>query len=347
MLYSILIAAYNVENYICECLDSVLGQEFKDYEIIIIDDGSTDNTGEICDSYAERNKNIRVMHWENHGLVLSRRKAVELARGEYIIFIDADDKHVENSLEILDQIRRKTDADTIVFRFRFVYEDGTWEDSRDFGEFIYEKENLESLFSDFIKHYEYNHLWCKMIKRSVILKDSTDYYKMRHVKMGEDLLQSIYVYYYSNKTFISNQVLYNYRVLGSSMSHVINENQIKDIETVYSELFFFLTGKFPNNTELLKEAKCQLAIRLAGLLRSLWSSDISMPEMKRISNRIIFVFKKYDLLHARNHIVRRNWVLVVLVTCKRWNIAYLYSKFLRAGRTLNELAKNGKAAIAK
>lgn len=88
---SIIIPVYNVEAYLENCLFSILNQDFKDYEIILIDDGSTDNSGEICDNYAYNYHNVVVVHQVNQGVSVARNKGLSLAKGEYIHFMDADD----------------------------------------------------------------------------------------------------------------------------------------------------------------------------------------------------------------------------------------------------------------
>ncbi len=98
---SVLVAAYNVEQYISKCLDSILGGTFKDIEIIVVDDGSTDDTGNICDQYAKDNINLRVIHQKNQGLSAVRNVGIEAAKGEYLTFIDGDDYVATNFLEHL------------------------------------------------------------------------------------------------------------------------------------------------------------------------------------------------------------------------------------------------------
>lgn len=91
MLLSIIVAVFNEEKHICRCVESVLSQTFCDYELILVDDGSTDHTPEICDEYASGESNITVIHKENGGLISARMKGVEIAKGDYITFIDGDD----------------------------------------------------------------------------------------------------------------------------------------------------------------------------------------------------------------------------------------------------------------
>ena len=113
MKFSIIIPVYNVEQYICQCLDSVLNQTYNDYEILLIDDGSFDKSGRICDEYAKKYNNVNVFHRDNGGLSAARNYGVAQAQGEYIWFLDSDDiilekdalklieKSIENSLDIV------------------------------------------------------------------------------------------------------------------------------------------------------------------------------------------------------------------------------------------------------
>lgn len=90
-LVSVIVPVYNVEQYLEKCIDSIINQTYKNLEIILIDDGSTDSSGKICDSYAARDKRIKVIHQENGGLAVVRNIGVSAASGEYIMFVDSDD----------------------------------------------------------------------------------------------------------------------------------------------------------------------------------------------------------------------------------------------------------------
>ena len=98
---SIVIPAYNVEGYIKKTIDSCLNQTFDDYEIIVVDDGSKDNTGAIIDKYATENRNFRAIHQENGGVMSARLKGVEHSQGEWITFLDGDDRLPKDSLKTL------------------------------------------------------------------------------------------------------------------------------------------------------------------------------------------------------------------------------------------------------
>ena len=101
ILVSVIIPAYNAEKYLGFCLDTVIAQTHKKLEIIVINDGSKDNTGKICDEYAEKDSRVRVIHQENHGVAFTRNVGLDEATGEYIAFIDSDDYVKSNYIEVL------------------------------------------------------------------------------------------------------------------------------------------------------------------------------------------------------------------------------------------------------
>lgn len=115
-LFSIIIPVYNVEAYLRRCIDSVLSQTFADYEIILVDDGSPDRSGEICDEYARRDSKIRVIHKSNGGSSDARNTGTEYARGEYIIYLDSDDEWIDNhGLESIADIVADSKPDAVIF----------------------------------------------------------------------------------------------------------------------------------------------------------------------------------------------------------------------------------------
>ncbi|CEN91457.1 putative glycosyltransferase EpsJ [[Clostridium] sordellii] len=114
MTFTIIIPVYNVESYLEKCLESILKQKFNDYEIILVNDGSTDNSPQICDKYSSLYDNISVIHKSNEGLSQARNDAMKIANGEYFIFIDSDDWLVESSLEKVYEIIKNNDKPEIV-----------------------------------------------------------------------------------------------------------------------------------------------------------------------------------------------------------------------------------------
>lgn len=110
-LISVIIPVYQVEKYLVRCLESVVNQTYKNLEIILVDDGSTDASGEICDEYAEKDDRIKVIHKENGGLSSARNAGLDIAQGEYIAFVDSDDWVTTDYVEYLYEILIRNDAD--------------------------------------------------------------------------------------------------------------------------------------------------------------------------------------------------------------------------------------------
>jgi glycosyltransferase involved in cell wall biosynthesis len=119
MFFSIIIPVYNVEPYLQRCVDSALGQDYPDkFEIILVDDGSTDKSGSICDDYAQKDARIRVVHKENGGLSSARNAGVKIATGEYIVFLDSDDWIDDDALARLDGVLTKNAVDVCAFLYK-------------------------------------------------------------------------------------------------------------------------------------------------------------------------------------------------------------------------------------
>lgn len=121
-MISIIVPIYNVEKYLKKCIESVLNQTYKNFELVLVDDGSFDNSGIICDEYGDI-ENIVVVHKVNGGLADARNKGIEVSRGDYITFLDSDDYIRSDYLETLYNILCKTSADIVISNFINVYED--------------------------------------------------------------------------------------------------------------------------------------------------------------------------------------------------------------------------------
>lgn len=187
MLFSIIIPVYNVEKYLAQCIDSVLAQDFTDYELILVDDGSTDNSGKICDEYQKHIPTIKVIHKQNGGLSDARNMGTEAACADYIIYIDSDDYLSDTSfLSDLNQVIIEKQSDLILYKFqKFI--DGT----DILQPCPYSMNGIESIAdSDQIlmalvkADAYYGSAWIKAIKRSVLTDNEILFEKGL---LGEDM----------------------------------------------------------------------------------------------------------------------------------------------------------------
>lgn len=114
-LVSVIVPVYNVEKYIRGCITSILSQTYKDLQVILVDDGTPDDSGKICDEFAQKDDRVLVIHKENGGLSSARNAGLDAAKGKYIMFIDSDDYIVDNAVEILVEECEKYDTDFVQF----------------------------------------------------------------------------------------------------------------------------------------------------------------------------------------------------------------------------------------
>lgn len=121
---SIIVPVYKVEPYLRRCIDSILAQTFRDFELILIDDGSPDNCGTICDEYAAKDERIIVIHQKNQGVSAARNAGLDIATGKYVSFLDADDTFSENMFSIMTLIQKKQDVDVVICGFNSITENG-------------------------------------------------------------------------------------------------------------------------------------------------------------------------------------------------------------------------------
>lgn len=173
MKFSIIIPVYNVEKYLPECVNSVLNQNFLDYEMILVNDGSTDNSGNICDEYAKKYSNIKVIHKENGGLSDARNFGIEEAKGDYLMFLDSDDFWTgTNILSDLSQIISKKKPDLIINEISAFFEESSKSIPRKFQNINkIESSVFEDNLDFLVKNDIYYATACnKTIKRSIIEK---------------------------------------------------------------------------------------------------------------------------------------------------------------------------------
>lgn len=230
-LISIIIPAYNIEDYIGTCLDSLLKQTYKNLEIIVVDDGSSDNTGKIVDEYTVKYQNIKVMHKKNAGVSAARNSGINIASGDYIGFVDGDDTVDEEIFEILIDNAIKYDADIshcgykMVFPSRIDYYYNT--------EVLVEQDNDLGLKDLIIGNRVEPGLWNKIYKKELF----EDIRINENIKINEDLLANYYLFKKAKKSIFYDKCLYNYVLRKNSAStSKININKIIDPIKVREEI---------------------------------------------------------------------------------------------------------------
>ena len=212
MKFSILIPVYNVEPYLSRCLDSILAQKIFSYEVILVNDGSTDSSGSICDHYVQKYpQQLHVIHKKNEGVFSARKVGLVEAKGGYICFLDSDDYWEPNYLEVLVEELTKNNPDVIIFGHNLVGDShrilAIKHPSLPEGFYGHDSKNL--VYATLLKDTSLNTLWSKCIRQTVIDIDH-DYSSLYYVSMGEDLLESLPILDAAESISILHTPLYNY-----------------------------------------------------------------------------------------------------------------------------------------
>lgn len=221
MLVSFLVPVYNTERYLKKCIDSLLVQKGASFEIVLLDDGSTDSCPEICDEYKAAYPNIiKVIHKENEGLLLTRRRGFREASGEWFICVDSDDYVAPDLLQsVVKTIEKHDDCDMVMFNYYYVDDQGTVSPSRlqlKDGS-VYRGESKQQLYAARLTTTSLNNMWLRAIRRDIVDIEA-DYSEMGIRNMCEDALQVLPLYTNTQKTVYVDKPLYYYRKANGSIT---------------------------------------------------------------------------------------------------------------------------------
>jgi glycosyltransferase involved in cell wall biosynthesis len=237
-LVSIIIPVYNAEQYLRSCLDSVAGQSYSKLEIILINDGSKDSSGEICDEYARKDSRFRVIHQQNGGVSKARNVGLNVARGEYFSFIDGDDTIDSSYIELMITEMKKNDVDLVRLSWYRGSKRCTYRVSFDNnGKFLVNEENLNDL------------LWCANIWGLFRFESLGAIRFDEHLKYAEDNLFVLEYFLRSKhkKMLLVDTPLYHYTIVNSSATNLDVIERLK-----LSELFVERVLKIDCNVDLLR-----------------------------------------------------------------------------------------------
>ncbi len=241
-LISIIIPVYNNKQYLAECIESVINQTYSNLEIIVVDDGSTDGSSEILDTYGKQDKRIKVIHQENGGVSAARNTGLDIAKGDYIGFVDSDDYCVSTMYEQLLGVATKESADVVICTFVG--------DKKDV-------DNSSIIFNGKDAVVEMNrgllfmgHLPNKLLKKELI----SDFRLNEHITILEDLLFLNYVLLGAKKVVFTNEELYYYRDNGESAlrNSMFKSSYLSRLEAA-SEIVTFFEKDLPENVYWAKK----------------------------------------------------------------------------------------------
>ncbi|OME03476.1 glycosyltransferase family 2 protein, partial [Paenibacillus odorifer] len=233
-LISVVVPIYNVELYLYKCIESIMQQSYENIEIILVDDGSLDKSGDICDEYAKKDNRIKVIHKENAGLSSARNAGIHISKGSYICFIDSDDWINKEFINMLFLKIIEYDADVVVCGFIYEYGEKNIENNfKSSHEFLDSHEALKNLYNE--NYLNMTVAWNKLYKKQLF---DTIQYEVGIINEDENVIHEIL--YKSSKIICINKCLYHYRMRENSITQ--KTFSVKNLDSVYvyeNRLAFF------------------------------------------------------------------------------------------------------------
>lgn len=235
-LFSVVIPVYNVEQFIEKCLTTVINQTFKDFEVIIVNDGTKDNSLSICEKFAKEDKRITIISQENKGLAAARNTGAKASKGQYIINIDSDDWVDLNYLETLaDIIKDNNEPDLVCLNYH--ENDDKLIENPGFNNVLLDKIQIEKEIYPYLirnKRYEYFFptAWSKAIRRDLFANNTCE----KRIQVGEDGAVIDSVVTQCQTIYLSNKTGYHYRVSENSMIQNKKPRNYSDVINTYEHI---------------------------------------------------------------------------------------------------------------
>ena len=292
--FSIIIPLYNCEKYIKDCLNSIQLQTYENWEIIVVDDGSTDKSNEIGMDIASNDKRILLKTQTNQGPYMARMSGIKETKGDYLLFVDADDELKSDALLCLNNIVSQYNPDIIMFNMstnrefsntiiNYSFDNGT----------LFEKDK-QPLYEEIITTSNINNLATKCIRRSLV--DSISFNEYEKFNNGEDLYVCLPLIDKAKRVYLLNESLYFYRSIITSTTHNYNKTLFTSIARVNTKKVEYAEKWGGTRLSMLAKRRCCLSclFTINSLIISNLSKKEKTSELKRIySSEFFNTYIKY------------------------------------------------------
>ena len=331
-LISVIVPVYNVEKYLNRCIDSILNQTFKQIEIILVDDGSTDNSPIICDEYCDRYKNIKVIHKENNRVAAARNDGIKIATGKYIALVDSDDWIDKDMVEVLHNSIDSNFCDLVMCTYIREFEDHSKEKVFNLPEvnLYVDNEVKEQLLRKLVgpvgkelANPEYldalGTVWAKMYKTSMLKDKDLKFVDLKEIGSGEDTLFNIFVFNEVNKVILLNKPMYHYwRGNSNSITSRYIPNFVEKRRNYFNYIKDFIKdNNLGNEYEIALNNRICTSVLGMELLECSKSNNISFFNKIRNIKRILredYIDKAYRNLELKNFAIH-------------WRVFYFFNKY--------------------
>ncbi len=306
-MISIIVPIYNAKKYLHRCINSILSQSYSCFELLLINDGSNDDSDKICEEYASKDLRVRVFHKENGGVSSARNLGLEHVKGDYVMFVDSDDYMLSNMCDLMISTLEAKNADFVIC--------GTTETGGGFWRPQEDKDYFIEGFKDDFIHLLHTELlsppWNKIYKRSKIGNRRF----REDISFGEDLMFNIqYIETCENISFIKSSPFYHEKENEFSLVVKFNRKRLLDIEKVWEAVDKFSGNKKGLYYKYLRD--------LTVYARQLFKTEqYSWVEKKSILKEwhSVSLLRKVNLFSYKVNYV--NWFLLLLLKFKQWSLA--------------------------
>ncbi len=230
---SVIIPVYNVEEYLVQCVESVLKQDYSPFELILVDDGSTDGSGKICDQYERADKRVKIIHQPNQGHTIARQNGFRASDGDYIIFIDSDDWIEDEMFAMMMDRAFKEDADIVQCGFKPVKDGMSMDAISPYEAGVYDKVRLQKVIYPSMIYNEAEqcfgvapNMWNKIFKRALVEKYI--YQIDPKIRSGEDGLLTFACFMEAQKVYNMHECFYCYRSREVSMCRITDDKRLDE-----------------------------------------------------------------------------------------------------------------------
>lgn len=323
-LISIIIPVYNVQKYLKRCFDSVVNQTFKNFEVIVVDDGSTDSSLEICNKYAKSDSRFKIFHKSNGGLSDARNYGLRYAKGKFISFVDSDDWLQNDALEYLYELLVKTNADFSMAENRRCKRKSIYTNQINISEEIWDKSIfLKNLFK-ISTQINVQYAWAKLFKRELF-----ENIRFPVGLTNEDVPTIFEIALSSDKIAYSNKIVYNY---------FFNENSITTQK--FSEKRLDLLKIWDTIIEISQDKKCSSWVKKYallnryranfGILTNLATSHLSLSEKKIFIERHDYILKdlRKEYIKLMKAKIPKSRKVLITLYCLNYNFSLTFIHLL-------------------
>ncbi len=290
ILFYILVPVYKVEKYIHACIASVLNQSYHNFRLVLVDDGSPDASGRICDEYAENDDRVHIIHQKNMGALAARENAINYIKdlysleNAYVMFLDSDDSFKCNTLERLAEVIKQKNCDMVIYGMDRVVDGRIIQPFNKRNNVSFIEKDKRKLYKRVFSNSEYNAVWRKAIRADLIPeKDYEAYYEFSH---AEDLLRSIDLYKAVSDVYFLQESLYNYTINPNSITQTVDASNYKVDFTIRELVLDFLQKEAVFTEEDWSEYRGFCVSLITDAAKTIGGFSVSKKVKRELYNKI-------------------------------------------------------------